>query len=581
MQKNDFLKTISSLLKVFGKSDAIKIEYALTNNNFFEFDQDLVEKNKIILPKTQNLKQSRSSLDMAACYLLFSDKKIHNKLKIDYNFSQQEKKIFDDFEKIRLISLVKNEYLGIAKNLLEKIEQDIDFAGLNNIFPLILLQEIFVDNFEIKRIKEFLNSKNIRAEIINKIKKMVKSLDNQELFAKDVYNFLQYLQDEGKRDKKENQEKSQKKQEKSGENENSQNQENIEEKLFEDINQEEKKEKNEEKIPEIRDEKTKRVQFRGGGIDDDWEEKIEFKKIYKVFTNKFDEIILPQKLVEKNELEVLRYSLELRIDKLEAISKRLTIKLKKKLLAKKNIVIEQSESEGILDRKKFTQIIANPFEGNFFVVQKQHQYQDTIVSILLDNSGSMRGSPIVMAAMACEIIAGILEKFAIKTEILGFTTADWKGGKSRKLWEIQDRQENPGRLNDLRHIIYKSANQSFKKAKVNLGLMLKEGMLKENIDGEALLWAKSRLMQREEKRKILMIISDGTPVDDSTNSTNDTEILVDHLHHAIKKIEKENKIEIVGIGIGHNVGAFYHNSISIKTAQELGDVMIEKIVDLI
>ena len=290
---------------------------------------------------------------------------------------------------------------------------------------------------------------------------------------------------------------------------------------------------------------------------------------------------MPQKLVEKKELELLRFGLELRLNKLSTISKKLTIKLKKKLLAKKNSYIEQSQSEGILDRKKFTQLVIDPFLDNCFISQKQREYQDTVVSILLDNSGSMRGQPILMSALACEIIATILEKFAVKTEILGFTTVDWKGGKARKMWDAQGHPKNPGRLSDLRHIIYKSANQNFKKAKVNLGLMLKEGMLKENIDGEALLWAKGRLMQRDEKRKILAVISDGTPVDDSTNSTNDHDLLIDHLHHVIHRIEKQTAIEIFGIGIGHQVSNFYRNSIAIKSPEELGDVMIEKITKLI
>ncbi len=591
MTNNDFLKTILSILKAFGKDDAIKIDNSLANNNFFEFNHNLVEENRIILPKVENLEDARASSDMALCYMLFSDKKTHNQLKLDFNLNDNEAKLFDDFEKIRLIALVKNEYFGIAKNIVEKIEENIALASENQVFAITLLKQIIEDDFadfEIERINDFLKYKNIDKKIVQKISEMAQSLDNQEFFAHNVREFLQFLKQENESQQKNQQqkeEKSKKVQEKSGENESSQNQENIDEKPVEEFNQEEGKEneslQNQEKIDEIKDDNVGQVQSRSNSTPEILEEKIEFRNAYKVFSNKFDEIILPQKLVNKKELELLRYGLELRIEKLEAISKRLTMKLKKKLLAKRNIAIEQSENEGILDRKKLSQIVLNPLEENFFVRQKSHEYQDTIVTILLDNSGSMRGNPIVMSALACEIIAGILEKFAVKTEILGFTTADWKGGKSRKMWEAQGRVKNPGRLNDLRHIIYKAANQNFKKAKVNLGLMLKEGMLKENIDGEALLWAKSRLMQCSEKRKILMIISDGTPVDDSTNSNNDSEILVDHLHRVINKIEKEGKIEIVGIGIGHNVGAFYQNSISIKNSQELGDVMIEKIADLI
>ena len=311
------------------------------------------------------------------------------------------------------------------------------------------------------------------------------------------------------------------------------------------------------------------------------EDKIEFKKAYKIYTTKFDEVVFPQKLTSKQELKTLRDQLDLRLVKLATTSKKMTLKLKRKLLSKRDFLLEFDSSRGILDRKKLTRLVTNPLSDDVWVNSKNHQYQDTALTILLDNSGSMRGQPIVMAALACEIIAEILEKFSVKTEIIGFTTSDWKGGRARKLWESSGRPSNPGRLNELRHVIYKHFNQKFKKAKTNLGLMLKEGVLKENIDGEALLFARSRLMQQSEKRKILLVISDGTPVDDSTNSANDKDILTEHLHHVIKKIEKSRRVEIVGIGIGHSTDDFYRNSTAIKSPEELGDVMIEKVVDLL
>ena len=310
--------------------------------------------------------------------------------------------------------------------------------------------------------------------------------------------------------------------------------------------------------------------------------KIEFVDGYKIFSNKFDEIVFPAKLLTKSELESLRLGLDMKLQTLNIISKRLILKLKKKLLAKKYLPLEYSQSEGVLNRKKLTQMILEPSSPDIWQNFKLHDYQDAIVAILIDNSGSMRGSPITMSALASEIIAATLEKFSIKSEILGFTTCDWRGGKSRKLWESLGSKSNPGRLNDLRHIVYKSANQNFKKSKINLGLMLKDGILKENIDSEALLWAKSRLMQSKQTRKILIVISDGAPIDDSTTTNNDNEnILTDHLSKVISKIEKQSKIELVGIGIGHDVGQFYKNSIVIKNPDELGDVMIEKITKLL
>ncbi len=310
-------------------------------------------------------------------------------------------------------------------------------------------------------------------------------------------------------------------------------------------------------------------------------DEIEFKNPYKIYSSHFDEIIFPQKLVAKNELDMLRDQLDLRLAKLSSISRKMSLKLKKKLLSKRDSFLEFDSSRGILDRKKLTRLILDPMQNDVWINSKVHEYQDIALTILLDNSGSMRGNPIVMSALACEIIAQILEKFFVKTEIIGFTTADWRGGRVRKLWESARRPKNPGRLNELRHIIYKHFNQRFGKARVNLGLMLKEGIIKENIDGEALLFARSRLMQQSEKRKILLVISDGTPVDDSTLSANDNDILSDHLHHVVNKIEKSGKIEIVAIGIGHSAGEFYRNSITIKNSDELGDVMIEKITQLL
>lgn len=585
MKKNSINGQVShdilSTIKALSKNSNIDIEIAAVEDNFFSWNQDLIRGQKILLPQISSIEQSRAAADLAVCYLLFHNQKIHQE------FSSNEKYLFDSFEKIRVICNVKNLYRGVAKNILQKTSQDAVIPAIidSNRFPLMLLQEIFADDFSQKNNFVIKEDKKINS----RIKKLANNIFDQKAFAIEVQSFLEFLKQQNEEQEEENHQENNKPQTKSStktEAENaSENQENIESQKDSQTAEEEK----------ISDEKSAKDEIKTLPLDNGAElpmslrstessfdeAGVEFKNAYKIFTNKFDEIILPQKLVEKKELELLRFGLELRLNKLSTISKKLTIKLKKKLLAKKNSYIEQSQSEGILDRKKFTQLVIDPFLDNCFISQKQREYQDTVVSILLDNSGSMRGQPILMSALACEIIATILEKFAVKTEILGFTTVDWKGGKARKMWDAQGHPKNPGRLSDLRHIIYKSANQNFKKAKVNLGLMLKEGMLKENIDGEALLWAKGRLMQRDEKRKILAVISDGTPVDDSTNSTNDHDLLIDHLHHVIHRIEKQTAIEIFGIGIGHQVSNFYRNSIAIKSPEELGDVMIEKITKLI
>ena len=303
-----------------------------------------------------------------------------------------------------------------------------------------------------------------------------------------------------------------------------------------------------------------------------------FSKAYKIFNSSFDEVIYPAKYLGKPELDLLLSQLMAKIATLKTVSNKISLKFKQKLLSKKNNILEYQQL-GVLNRKKLTQIVLNPHLENIFINQKNHDYQNTTITLLLDNSGSMRGMPIVISAMSCQIIATILERFGVKTEIIGFTTVDWKGGKVKKLWEMSGRPSEPGRLNQLRHIIYKHSKQSFKKAKINLGLMLKEGLLKENIDGEALLFAKARLMQQSEKRKILVVISDGNPVDDSTNSANGYDILSWHLQKVIWQIEKQQKIEVIGIGIGHDLQRFYQNSITIDNLEDLGNVLIAKISD--
>ncbi len=528
------------------------------------------------------VKQFRATSDMALCYLLFHDTKIHQKTQRN----SEEQKFFDEFEKIRVIANVKNSYQGIVWNLLHKIEEDI-FSGSTSL-SLILLQEIFGKKLLPKTVQTAKNlAENLNSKITKEIKNLAKKVSNQSEFELAVAKVLEMLKDEeNSNEQKDDEKKSEAQSSKPKDDLNNYGQENVEMEVEENPSSGEEEtlaapQPEEQKIVDFKEDDkggSAKVKLEKQGFEED---KIEFKNAYKIFTSKFDEIVFPQKLVSKKELELLRDQLDLKMVRLDAISKKMSLKLKRKLMAKKHSYIERDNSSGVLDRKKLTKFVLDPFMEDIWVNNKEREYQDTALTILLDNSGSMRGSPIVMSALACEIIAGILEKFSIKTEIIGFTTADWKGGKARKMWENLGRPQNPGRLNELRHIIYKSSNQNFKKAKVNLGLMLKEGILKENIDGEALLFAKARLMQRDEKRKILMVISDGTPIDDSTNSSNDSDILSDHLRHAINKIEKQSKIEIVGIGIGHSTEDFYQNSITIKSLEELGDVMIEKLVDLL
>lgn len=586
---NQIKEQITSILRAISANQSLQVEFDLNQqNNFFSWDQNLItNKKKVFLPETKSasqnfIKQSRASSDLALAYLLFHDLNIHQ----EKNFPFEQQKIFDEFEKIRVIAEIGNLYLGMSKNILRKIENDISDQKEQSI-ALVLLTELFSKEIGIKtknRINEL--KKNIPFNILKAIKNLQHKVSNQSFFAQEVETIINLLSKEEESKKGNSEEKSlPSKNNKSLDQNLTSNQENIDSTNDQTSLKDEEKEENliekEPKISEWKEDKeTTKAQIALANLNSD-SKKIEFKNPYKIFSSKFDEVIFPQKLVNKAELENLRHQLDLKLAKLSSISKKMNLKLKRKLLSKKNIQSEQDNSQGILDRKKLTRLVLRPFLEDVWVSQKTNQYQDTALTILLDNSGSMRGNPIVMSALACEIIAAILEKFSIKTEIIGFTTADWKGGRARKMWELAGSSRNPGRLNELRHIIYKPFHQNFIKSKINLGLMLKEGILKENIDGEALLFARSRLMQQEEKRKIIMVISDGTPIDDSTNSTNDGDILSEHLNSVIQTIEKRSKIEIVGIGIGHTTEEFYKNSMTIKNLEELGDVMIEKICQLL
>jgi len=265
---------------------------------------------------------------------------------------------------------------------------------------------------------------------------------------------------------------------------------------------------------------------------------------------------------------------------LKSFIAKLANKLQRKLLAKQNRSWEFDLEEGLLDNSKLARVIIDPFNSLSFKKEKDMEFKDTLVTILIDNSGSMRGKPISVAAICADILSRTLERCSVKVEILGFTTKHWKGGSCREKWMSNDKPASPGRLNDLRHIIYKSADTPWRQSKKNMGLMLKEGLLKENIDGEALIWAFKKMVQRKEERKILMVISDGAPVDDSTLSSNSSDYLEKNLKKVVNWIESNSKIELLAIGIGHDVSRYYKRAVKIVDVQDLGDVMINQLSDL-
>ena len=301
---------------------------------------------------------------------------------------------------------------------------------------------------------------------------------------------------------------------------------------------------------------------------------------YKIFTTQFDEITRAEKLESSEDANKLRKTLDQQLIGFHDVITKLANKLQRKLLAKQNRSWDFDLEEGLLDSSKLTRVIMDPFNSLSFKKEKDFNFKDTVVTLLIDNSGSMRGRPITIAAICADILSRTLERCSVKVEILGFTTKNWKGGQSREYWNKNGKPKIPGRLNDLRHIIYKSADAQWRLTKNNLGLMLKEGLLKENIDGEAISWAFGRLQKRREERKILMVISDGAPVDDSTLSVNSGDFLEKHLKKTVKFIENKSNVEVLAIGIGHDVSRYYSRAIKITDVQELGDVMINQLSDL-
>jgi len=301
---------------------------------------------------------------------------------------------------------------------------------------------------------------------------------------------------------------------------------------------------------------------------------------YKVFTREFDEEIEASSLCSFEELNRLRKHLDQLMGPSKSTISKLANRLQRLLMAQQNRSWEFNKEEGILDSSRLHKIILDPVSPLTYKIEKDIEFKDTVMSILVDSSGSMRGRSMAVAAISADIISTTLERCNVKTEVLGFTTSQWKGGESRKLWMESGKSENPGRLNDLRHIIFKSADMPWRRGHKNFGLMLREGLLKENVDGEALIWAHDRLIKRSEQRKILMVISDGAPVDDSTLSTNPSNYLDIHLRQVIRSIQNNSPIELIAIGIGHDVTRYYDKAVTIHRAEELGGVMLNELTNL-
>ena len=585
--KEKFKQALISTVKVISDDykNNVNEKNKFSEENLRNFEIDNIKDKK-------QFTKLRAETDSEALKRKFSNKKIFEK-NIPLNNSSQ--KLYEISEKIRYEILGSKMLKGISKNFYNNYKSKLD---LNNTDKITKKEDANIkDAFEFYLLNKFfkieLNSKNKKIlsfweNEFNKsfdkhIKYLSNNLENQEIYNAKFSEILQNMEIFESENREENKEKE------IDNNENENNSNNNEDKDSESL--ENKSEDNNmsegiDGVDDINDFKLDEKFINPNTENQDSESILQNKNLnisdkdYKIFTNRFDEIAKAENLETVDEILKLRKNLDQQLISFQDLINKLANKLQRQLLAKQNRAWEFDLEEGLLDSSKLTRIIIDPYNSLSFKKEKDLDFKDTIVTLLIDNSGSMRGRPITIAALCADILSRTLERCSVKVEILGFTTKNWKGGKSREEWNKNNKPKNPGRLNDLRHIIYKSADTHWRQSKKNLGLMLKEGLLKENIDGEAISWAFNRLKKRKEERKILMIISDGAPVDDSTLSVNSGDFLEKHLKQTVKFIENKTDIEILAIGIGHDVSRYYNKAIKITDVQELGDVMINQLSDL-
>ncbi len=582
-QLENFKTAISSTVRSLTNSN--KIEVSFGNQSIKSF------KNSIKLPELNdsnvgiNFDEIRAIADSKSLMHRFSDKAILGKYAPEGNIS---KKLYNIAEKIRCENIGSSYFKGIKDNIEKYYLKRITGLDLKN------SDDRIVESFENYLRVKFLNFRN-ESKIENKIKSYKKDLNerfknkinelknltlDQEKFNSIISEIISKMSLDERFDEEEKKDSETKNDDKNSkpqkqELKSQKKEENQEEMSIDagvpDFNNEAKDSSSEDEI-QIEDNSRPDLQK---GLKKQFGD-----KNYKIYTEEFDEIIKAEELENNEELSRLRKNLDQQLLQLKSFISKLANKLQRKLLAKQNRSWNFDLEEGLLDTSKLTRIIMDPLNSLSFKKEKDIDFKDTLVTILIDNSGSMRGKPISVAAICADILSRTLERCMVKVEILGFTTKHWKGGSSREKWMKNEKPNLPGRLNDLRHIIYKSADTPWRQAKNNMGLMLKEGLLKENIDGEALKWAFNKMNKRKEDRKILMVISDGAPVDDSTLSTNTSDYLERNLKKTVRWIENKSNIELLAIGIGHDVTRYYNKAIKIIDVQDLGDVMINQLTDL-
>jgi cobaltochelatase CobT len=579
-QAENFKIAISSTIKALAKKQDLNILFS---------DTPIKEKNTINLPRISfeslnEYQNIRALADSEALKIKYSNQELSRKFEPRGIVA---KNIYKSAEKIRYEKLGSENFEGIKLNFKNyyqkkfKEQNDDMYNSIEKAFDIILGNRLLNLDLNIDEKKSLQKwNKIIDEQIKDKIDLLKQNISNQEKFSNILNSIIQDLKLEEKLSPNENDNDNEPK------DENKLNDQNNNE-----VNQDKSSNKQdfniESVIPDVEidsnlSEQETLIEDENSSSDEIMSSNIKKNNNeakYKVFTNKFDKIINAEEMVDHTEMYKFRENLDNQLKSLHNFISRLANKLQRKLLAVQNRSWEFDLEEGMLDSAKLTRVIIDPHNSLSYKKEKNTNFKDTVVTLLIDNSGSMRGRPISIAAICADILSRTLERCSVKVEVLGFTTLNWKGGKSRELW-LRNKTNNPGRLNDLSHIIYKSADTPWRRGKNNLGLMLKEGILKENIDGEAILWAYQRLKKRSEERKILMVISDGAPVDDSTLSVNPGNYLERHLKNTVRWIENNKDVEINAIGIGHDVSNYYSKALKIGDVQELGDALIDQLADL-
>ena len=580
----NFKTAISSTVRSLTNSQKLEVSFG---NQQLKTEQDSIR-----LPDLQqnnnklNYEEIRAIADSKSLNYRFSDKKIFKQFEPEGNIS---KKLYNISEKIRCEKIGTSYFKGVKNNIEKFYNKRISELDLKSSEDKIIesfenyLRIKFLDFENENRIDKKLKTykKDLNDKFKNKISELKECTLDQEKFNSLISKLIsdmsldEIIDEEEKKDEKndenESQSKPQNQDQKAKENDEKYEEMSIDSGVPALENQAKDSDQAEQEL-EIEDNSRPDLKKRGNTNFGDLK--------YKSYTEEFDELIKAEELESENELLRLRKSLDQQLLQLRSFISKLANKLQRKLLAKQNRSWNFDLEEGLLDTSKLPRVIMDPFNSLSFKKEKDIEFKDTLVTILIDNSGSMRGKPISVAAICADILSRTLERCMVKVEILGFTTKHWKGGSSREKWMKNDKPNLPGRLNDLRHIIYKSADNPWRQTKNNMGLMLKEGLLKENIDGEALKWAFNKMNKRKEDRKILMVISDGAPVDDSTLSTNTSDYLETNLKKTVKWIENKSNVELLAIGIGHDVTRYYSKAVKITDVQDLGDVMINQLTDL-